>query len=156
MGEAGLAERPKWLERGNPRFKRAALGALVFLVAAAGLGVARAALAARQGSNGISDSSGNGLYTDLENCLNAQGQTDFSLCSPGDSVEHNMATGYVLGAGDVLALYGAIDIPEDATNGQIVDIVRMYLEHHPGTRNLPSAILIRRALRGAWPPKNVP
>lgn len=42
-------------------------------------------------------------------------------------------------------------VPDQATVGQLADVVKVSLEKYPADRHLPAADLVRAAFYGAWP-----
>ena len=61
----------------------------------------------------------------------------------------NKATAYVRGVADSLWLSGPC-VPPDATPGQLVAIVRKYINENPQFWNEPAVAIVRTALREAF------
>ncbi len=61
--------------------------------------------------------------------------------------------GLVHGVSSTLQVDGRIDLPQDATLGQLIRVVDKYLRDHPETLAKPDAILVIEALTKAFPVK---
>jgi hypothetical protein len=81
-----------------------------------------------------------------------------SDCSAGGS--QAFCLGYIAAISDALSLTGIAPstvanyracVPSEATNGQIADAVRQYLEHNPAFRHLSAPGLVAEALSQAFP-----
>jgi Rap1a immunity proteins len=85
--------------------------------------------------------SGNSL---LEKCTTQQPSVAGSYCR-----------GYIAGVADVLTSQNAnsMCLPEGATVGQLVDVVKKYLTEYPATRHYSGVSEIQVALQGAFPCK---
>lgn len=87
--------------------------------------------------------SGNRLYED---------------CASTNYFNRGYCGGYIVGIVDTLEAMqasgmlpkSALCIPEGATKGQLTDIVRKYLEEHPGQRHRDSGSLVPEALNDAF------
>jgi hypothetical protein len=78
---------------------------------------------------------GNDLYEDIRN---------------SSYYMQGVAMGYIMGVTD--SLRGITHcIAENATAGQIQDMVKQYLEENPGVRHLTANVLISRVLSRTWP-----
>ena len=62
-----------------------------------------------------------------------------------------LCLGYVLGAYDAAGKNYAICIPAGVTAGQVKTVVRLWLQNHPESRNLPAAGLVLDALLDKFP-----
>jgi len=70
----------------------------------------------------------------------------------GDQMDRMMALGYIMGISDVLE--GITHCSgSNITNGQMRDIVKLYLERNPSTRDKSAELLASRALQDAFPCK---
>lgn len=73
-------------------------------------------------------------------------------CSTSAPVDRAMCLSYVIGVLDGLRyLDQPPKVPEDATAGQVRDVVVKYLADHPETRNQQGRALVRAAIVNAWP-----
>ena len=74
-----------------------------------------------------------------------------------DAVKAIFCTSYILGAGETFqALQVAKQIryycvPDKVENGQVIDVVKLYLRDHPETRQFSAPTLIMRALKEKFP-----
>jgi hypothetical protein len=66
--------------------------------------------------------------------------------------------GYVAGVADTLETDRAaggdapkVCIPTQGTRGQVIDVVKLYLERNPQERHLAAAVLVTKALVAAFP-----
>jgi hypothetical protein len=64
------------------------------------------------------------------------------------SFSYAVALGYIRGVSDSMAC-----IPSQVNNGQLVDIVKKYLEQNPESRHEYRGVLVIRALSKAYPCK---
>jgi hypothetical protein len=69
----------------------------------------------------------------------------------GNDMVQMYALGYVFGMSELIPC-----ISGEITNGQLVDVVKKYLEQNPETRHLHRSTLVFRALSGAFPCKQEP
>jgi hypothetical protein len=75
----------------------------------------------------------------------------------GGDVSKLRAMAYVLGAADTLTSVQAVQkrcvfiAPPDMTSGQVIDIVRLYLQKHPERRHYGADGIVYEALADAWP-----
>ena len=97
------------------------------------------------GQHRVSTTTGNSL---LETCSSV-GKADELFC-----------LGYIGGVADVDGLEGATFperqrscVPDNVSNGQLMDVVVKYLKEHPEERHMLAAILIVEALTKAFPCK---
>lgn len=67
------------------------------------------------------------------------------------SMEGHLATGYIVGVVETLQNLDVSCIPNEVTNGQIIDITERYLRAHPKLRHLLAPGLMRLAIREAYP-----
>lgn len=68
-----------------------------------------------------------------------------------DGVWRSFATGYVVGIHDSMSLSNHVCSPENATSGQVRDVVQAWLEANPVIRDRNGALLVAAALRAVWP-----
>jgi hypothetical protein len=78
------------------------------------------------------------------------GNALLSDCESNDAFSAGACLGYVTGAHDGLGPRLVL-VPENATAGQIKDVVVKYLRDNPESRNLPAGVLVMLALVKAWP-----
>ena len=67
-----------------------------------------------------------------------------------ESINRMHALGYIVGIADMGRGYINC-MPENATAGQIFDMVKNYLTNMPAERHLTGDILINRVLKATWP-----
>ena len=86
------------------------------------------------------------------------GNSLLEYCGSKNVGEYGVCVGYITGVGDIETMDGAafpdrqrFCTPDNATNGQIIDIVVKYLKDHPAARHLLGAILVVNALTEAFP-----
>lgn len=66
-------------------------------------------------------------------------------------IENRMyGLGYIIGVADMGRGYINC-MPENATAGQIRDMVKNYLENTPAERHITADILVNRVLKAVWP-----
>ncbi|OUE62697.1 Rap1a/Tai family immunity protein [Citrobacter freundii] len=70
-----------------------------------------------------------------------------------ESFKSGLYMGYVTGAVDIMYVSGMICPPENATSGQMLDVVKLYLENHPERRADGASLIMNAALRSAFPCK---
>jgi hypothetical protein len=80
-------------------------------------------------------------------------------CTSGNSLETVACQAYINGIREVLSLASADAgrepcIPPSVTGAQIKDVVVRHLRENPETRHLDRAVLVMRAVRDAWCPRN--
>lgn len=127
---------------------------LVFLLLASGAVV----LARPQERQYAWCQTGNDLYARLQDCEKVdavhEGRANATL---EQSVEYLKscwyATGYMDGIIRVLNAIGIVELSGNVTQGQVKDIMVLYLKNHPDKRDQSSTLLAIEALREAFPPK---
>lgn len=77
---------------------------------------------------------GNSLLTELE----------------GTPMDRTFALGYIIGAADVYNDGEALCIPLTVTQGQLQDVVFIYLKNSPQIRDMPANFLVFAALNLHW------
>jgi len=83
-------------------------------------------------------------------------------CTTDDSTMVLSCIAYISGARDMFDLLQLIGsggercIPQQATNGQVSDVVIRHLRQHPETRHFNREVLILTAIREAWCPDGSP
>lgn len=84
---------------------------------------------------------GNGLY---ERCKADAGTYYAGVCM-----------GFTLGVAASISSFtdDIVCLPDNVTNGQIIEVVQNYLQRHPEIRQESSVILVGAALGVAWPCK---
>jgi hypothetical protein len=82
----------------------------------------------------------------------------YQQCRDNDRWSKGFCFGFIMGASEILngippssALRTNRIPPEGVTNGQIEDVVKLFLRDHPKQRHLPAAALIIYALADAFP-----
>lgn len=68
-------------------------------------------------------------------------------------IEATSFTDYVVGVHDALETTGAFCSPDKATISQVASVVAKYLNAHPEEWSEPGSVLVKRALRQAFPCK---
>jgi hypothetical protein len=87
---------------------------------------------------------GNDLWS---KCTSKDGVFDRAICD-GYVAAISEAMGPPNGVYDFRACF-----PERSTRGQLVDVVKQYLDRHPEQRHLPAVTLVANALATAFPCK---
>lgn len=67
-----------------------------------------------------------------------------------DPINRMNALGYVVGVADMGRGYVNC-MPENATAGQVYDMVKNYLQNTPAERHLTGDIIVNRVLKAVWP-----
>ena len=74
-----------------------------------------------------------------------------------EPVKAIFCTSYIIGAGETFQVLQAANrlsyycIPDKVTNGQAVDVVKLYLRDHPETRKYHAPTLVMLALKEKFP-----
>jgi 2-methylcitrate dehydratase PrpD len=81
-------------------------------------------------------------------------------CEATEPFRQAFCLGYIMGVTDVDGMDGAAFperrrtcVPEDVTNGQLLDILVKYLKNHPEERHYSAAVLAIKAITKAFPCK---
>ena len=100
-------------------------------------------------------------WTGLAQIYFATGNDLYSEMVSGKPVARMWARGYVIGVADQVNAHANTAgipniVPESSkiTQGQLYDIVKLFLQNHPNTRHLPAATLIYQALQETFAPKS--
>lgn len=62
-------------------------------------------------------------------------------------------SGFIIGVSDSAFVRKVVCLPNGATIGQVVDIVKKYLNDHPEDGHYSAASVVENALRANWPCK---
>ena len=68
----------------------------------------------------------------------------------GETMEQMQALGYIMGVSDAVDTV-TVCSPTTVTSGQMLDIMKQYLESTPTVRHLPADTLIKVVLGRVWP-----
>ena len=68
----------------------------------------------------------------------------------GNTLEQMQALGYIMGVSDAVDTV-TVCSPTTVTSGQMLDIMKQYLESTPTVRHLPADTLIKVVLGRVWP-----
>lgn len=83
----------------------------------------------------------------------------YSMLTSASRDENAYALGFIVAATDSLhnekqlSIKTCFTVPENATQGQIRDVTKAYLEKNPSGRHYPAAWLVAAALQDAFPCK---
>jgi hypothetical protein len=90
---------------------------------------------------------GNKLFQD---CQGGDDPRERQQGDPGGLTEWGMCLGYILGVQDALE-GSSFCVPNGVTQGQLKDVVKLWLHDHPETRHLSASSLVAAALKEKFP-----
>ena len=76
----------------------------------------------------------------------------YQWCSSQKYDDYYKCASYTLGVIDASQFDGkGLNVPSNSTRGQVVDVLKKYLQDHPESRNLPASWLVGVSVISAWP-----
>jgi len=74
----------------------------------------------------------------------------YERMTSGKNTDYAMTLGYIIGVADTMQEV-AHCAPSNATAGQLVDMVKLYLEQQPSVRNKTADVIVIHVLKTTWP-----